>query len=152
VDIRDTDDERRDGVMQAAFAEAKEIAARRKCGLHTETVFSYPAATSDTKVRRPAAPVRRNEAVAFSGRQRSYWRGTRAACTPRRCSPTPPPTQRCSAGALQCITFKTKYSVPVDIKGKVLSPSRRQVIFCISTVVRSWSSECCADAIEPAMI
>ncbi len=149
MDIRDTDDERRDGVMQAAFAEAKEIAARRKCGLHTETVFSYPAATSDTKVRRPAAPVRRNEAVAFSGRQRSYWRGTRAACTPRRC---PPPTQRCSAGALQCITFKTKYSVPVDIKGKVLSPSWRQIIFCISTVVGSWSSECCADAIEPARI
>lgn len=84
VDIRDTDDERRDGVMQAAFAEAREIAARRKCGLHTETVFSYPAATSDTKVRKPAAPVRRNEIVAFGGQQRSFWRGAIAACTPRR--------------------------------------------------------------------
>lgn len=50
VDIRDTDDQRRDSVMQAAFAAAKEIGARRKCGLHTETVFAYPAATSDAKV------------------------------------------------------------------------------------------------------
>lgn len=51
VDIRDTDDDRRDGVMQAAFAAAEAIAQRRRCGLRTETVFAYPAATSDEKVR-----------------------------------------------------------------------------------------------------
>ena len=50
VDIRDTDDDRRDGVMQAAFAAAEAIAQRRRCGLRTETVFAYPAATSDDKV------------------------------------------------------------------------------------------------------
>jgi metal-dependent amidase/aminoacylase/carboxypeptidase family protein len=51
VDIRDTDDQRRDGVMQAAFAAAEAIAQRRRCGLRTETVFAYPAATSEDKVR-----------------------------------------------------------------------------------------------------
>ena len=51
VDIRDTDDGRRDGVMQAAFAAAEAIARRRRCGLRTETVFAYPTATSNDKVQ-----------------------------------------------------------------------------------------------------
>lgn len=51
MDIRDTDDTRRDGVMEAAFAAAEEIAARRRCGLHTDTVFAYPAATSSDEVQ-----------------------------------------------------------------------------------------------------
>ena len=51
VDIRDTDNDRRDGVMQAAFAAAEAIAQRRRCGLRTETVFAYPAATSNEKVQ-----------------------------------------------------------------------------------------------------
>ncbi len=50
MDIRDTDDARRDGVMQAAFTAAEAIARRRRCGLRNETVFAYPAATSDEKV------------------------------------------------------------------------------------------------------
>lgn len=65
VDIRDTDDARRDGVMQAAFAAAQAIAQRRRCGLRTETVFAYPAATSDEQVQqRPSLMLQFPKAAA----------------------------------------------------------------------------------------
>lgn len=51
IDIRDTDDDRRDAVISAAFDAAAEIAARRNCGFSTSTIFKYPAGISAVKVR-----------------------------------------------------------------------------------------------------
>lgn len=51
IDIRDTDDSRRDAVISATFDAAAEIAARRNCSFSTSTIFKYPAGVSAVKVR-----------------------------------------------------------------------------------------------------
>ena len=51
IDIRDTEDARRDAVIKTAFDAAAEIAARRKCNFSTSTIFSYPAGISDPRAR-----------------------------------------------------------------------------------------------------
>jgi hypothetical protein len=51
IDIRDTVGERRDSVIKTAFDSAAEIAARRKCGVATKTIFAYPPGTGDKKVK-----------------------------------------------------------------------------------------------------
>ncbi|GAQ80848.1 ureidoglycolate amidohydrolase [Klebsormidium nitens] len=50
IDIRDTVGERRDSVIQTAFDSAAEIAARRKCGFSTKTLFAYPPGTGDERI------------------------------------------------------------------------------------------------------
>ena len=50
IDIRDTDDARRDAVLSTAFRAAADIATRRKCTVSSETVFKYPVGVSDKKV------------------------------------------------------------------------------------------------------
>jgi metal-dependent amidase/aminoacylase/carboxypeptidase family protein len=50
IDVRDTDDARRDAVLSTAFQAAAEIAARRKCTVTTDTVFKYPVGVCDKKV------------------------------------------------------------------------------------------------------
>ena len=50
IDIRDTDDARRDAVLSTAFQAAADIAARRDCNVSSETVFKYPVGVSDRKV------------------------------------------------------------------------------------------------------
>ena len=51
IDIRDSDKERRDGIISATLDGAEQIAARRKCGYSGEVKFEYPIAKSDKKVR-----------------------------------------------------------------------------------------------------
>ena len=50
IDIRDSDKERRDGIISATLDGAEQIAARRKCGYSGEVKFEYPIAKSDKKV------------------------------------------------------------------------------------------------------
>jgi metal-dependent amidase/aminoacylase/carboxypeptidase family protein len=50
IDIRDSDKERRDGIISATLEGAEQIAARRKCGYSGEVKFEYPIAKSDKKV------------------------------------------------------------------------------------------------------
>ena len=50
IDIRDTDDARRDAVLGTAFRAASDIAARRKCNVTTETIFKYPVGVSNPRV------------------------------------------------------------------------------------------------------
>ena len=53
IDIRDTDNVRRDTILKTTFDAAAEIATRRHCNYTTSTVFKYPVGTCDTHVRSP---------------------------------------------------------------------------------------------------
>jgi hypothetical protein len=57
IDIRDSDGDRRDGVIKTAIDGAAEIAAARKCGHSAEIMFEYPVAQSDKKVGAPHPPM-----------------------------------------------------------------------------------------------
>jgi hypothetical protein len=56
IDIRDSDKERRDGIISATLDGAEQIAARRKCGYSGEIKFEYPIAKSDKKVQGLSLP------------------------------------------------------------------------------------------------
>lgn len=70
IDIRDTDNARRDAVLKTAFDAAAEIAARRKCNHTSSTVFKYPVGVSDPKVC--ADPVASVESLLCSSVKLTY--------------------------------------------------------------------------------
>ena len=51
IDIRDSDKERRDGIITQTLEGAEKIAKQRKCGYTGGVQWQYPVATSNKKVQ-----------------------------------------------------------------------------------------------------
>ena len=63
IDIRDSDKERRDGIITQTLEGAEKIAKQRKCGYTGGVQWQYPIATSDKKVHSLSAASIRTAAL-----------------------------------------------------------------------------------------